>query len=95
MVPGRYALLANFVREVVSRGLTADTFRMVEVGTWNGSRAIQMANAAFEAGADEVRGAALRPDLTGRRARADNRVQLIDKENNLSIAGFDIIQNCF
>ena len=28
-------------------------------------------------------------------ARADNRVQLINKENNLSIAGFNIVQNSF
>ncbi len=53
MVPGRYELLCNFVRQVVGR-VERDSVYLLEVGTWNGSRAVQMANAAFEAGAKSV-----------------------------------------
>ncbi len=51
MVPGRYATLCDLLRHSITATGGA---RIVEVGTWNGSRAIQMAEAAFNAGVQTV-----------------------------------------
>jgi hypothetical protein len=51
-VPARYDVLCQVVAHATKQAGPA--FHFAEVGTWNGSRAIQMANAAFAAGADEV-----------------------------------------
>lgn len=50
-VPSRYEMLCNVVKHCVKETGRAD---LVEVGTWNGGRAVQMAEAAFEAGAKVV-----------------------------------------
>ena len=49
---GRYKMLGELVEQVV--GLTKKA-NLVEVGTWNGGRAVQMAQAAFKAGVKEVK----------------------------------------
>lgn len=49
--PTRYDMLASFVKhscEVTGKA------NLVEIGTWNGSRAVQMAEAAFSSGLTEV-----------------------------------------
>lgn len=51
MVPGRYATLCDILKHSITATGKAD---IVEVGTWNGSRAIQMAEAAFGAGQQRV-----------------------------------------
>ena len=50
-IPGRYTVLMDILQHAVQQTGRAD---LVEVGTWNGSRAIQMAETAFAAGAKEV-----------------------------------------
>jgi hypothetical protein len=50
--PARYDVLCQVVAHAVKQA--GPKFTLAEVGTWNGSRAIQMANAAFAAGAEEV-----------------------------------------
>lgn len=50
--PSRYTTLCEIVEQVVKLGHKAN---LVEVGTWNGGRAVQMAQAAFKAGAKEVK----------------------------------------
>ena len=49
--PARYETLCEILTASVA---ATNAARLVEVGTWNGSRAIQMANAAFAAGAVTV-----------------------------------------
>lgn len=49
--PGRYETLCELLTASIKTTGKAD---IVEVGTWNGSRAIQMAEAAFTAGATQV-----------------------------------------
>lgn len=49
--PGRYETLCELLTASIKATGKAD---IVEVGTWNGSRAIQMAEAAFAAGATQV-----------------------------------------
>lgn len=50
--PSRYETLAEFVTHSCK---VLGKAHLVEVGTWNGSRAVQMANAAFDSGLTEVR----------------------------------------
>ncbi len=50
-LPPRYENLCSVVRHSVG---VLGKANLVEVGTWNGSRAVQMAEAAFESGATEV-----------------------------------------
>ena len=50
--PSRYTMLCDIVGQVVVLGHKAN---LVEVGTWNGGRAVQMAQVAFKAGAKEVK----------------------------------------
>jgi len=49
--PARYDMLADFVKHSCK---VLGTANLVEVGTWNGSRAIQMAEAAFSTGVPAV-----------------------------------------
>jgi len=49
--PGRYDVLCNLLTQSIAQTGKAN---IVEVGTWNGTRAIQMAEAAFAAGAPTV-----------------------------------------
>lgn len=49
--PGRYETLCELLTASVK---VTDLANIVEVGTWNGSRAVQMAEAAFAAGATTV-----------------------------------------
>lgn len=49
--PARYDMLASIVRQMVAGSTSA---KLVEIGTWNGSRAVQMAEAAFSAGMEAV-----------------------------------------
>lgn len=51
MVPGRYATLCDILKHSIGAVGRAD---IVEVGTWNGSRAVQMAEAAFATGQQRV-----------------------------------------
>ena len=51
MVPGRYKVLCELLTQSITATGRAD---IVEVGTWNGSRAIQMAEAAFATGIKKV-----------------------------------------
>ncbi len=50
-VPSRYGLLTEILAHAIKHTERAD---IVEVGTWNGSRAVQMAEAAFATGQMEV-----------------------------------------
>jgi hypothetical protein len=52
--PGRYQMLCEVLQHAV-KNTSNKTFEIVEVGTWNGSRAIQMAEAAVAAGAKRVK----------------------------------------
>lgn len=47
MQPGRYTILCDIVRQALNG---VETPRIAEVGTWNGTRAVQMAEAVFAAG---------------------------------------------
>lgn len=49
--PGRYETLCELVKHACQ---TTGKAHIVEVGTWNGSRAVQMAEAAFSTGLTEV-----------------------------------------
>lgn len=50
-VPGRYQILCDLLVHSIKETGKAN---IVEIGTWNGSRAVQMAEAAFAAGVTEV-----------------------------------------
>lgn len=50
-VPGRYSVLMDVLQHSIQQTGRAD---LVEVGTWNGSRAIQMAETAFATGITRV-----------------------------------------
>jgi hypothetical protein len=52
--PARYDLLCQVVQHAVKSVVQEDYFMLTEVGTWNGSRAVHMTNAAIAAGANRI-----------------------------------------